>query len=183
MRYAVFGGSFDPPHLAHAMACLWALESGEVDRVLLVPVGRHAFGKKNVASFEHRVQMCHLAVARLRDAVFVSDIESRREGASYMVDTLRLLADEHPGAQFRLLAGTDVVEEFPKWKDLAEVLRRAPLLELPRAAPNELFADRPGALPLISSTAVRDALRTGRDAELLVAKSVREYIEAHKLYR
>jgi len=181
-RVAVFGGSFDPPHLGHALACFWALESGQVDRVLLIPAALHAFGKQYTARFDQRMAMCRLAVQRLADAVSVSDIEGRRPGVSYMVDTLRALEQEMPASTFRLLVGTDVAQEVHKWRESEEVLRRAPLLELPRPLPGQRFDERPGALPPISSTQVRDALKSGHGVEHLLAATVTAYIRSHGLY-
>jgi nicotinate-nucleotide adenylyltransferase len=143
MRFGIFGGTFDPPHLGHAMACLWALETGEVDRVLMIPTARHAFGKQPAAGFDHRLAMCRLAARHLGEHVEISDIEGRREGVSYMVDTLRALAADRPGATFRLLVGTDIVGDVPKWRESAEILRLAPLLVLPRLLPG----DRPRSAP------------------------------------
>lgn len=181
-RLGIFGGTFDPPHLGHVLACLWALESGEVDRVVLVPVGRHAFGKQPVASFEHRLAMCRSAVARLAASVEVSDIEGRREGVSFMVDTLRALKAER-GCPMRLLTGTDVAAEVQKWREPEAVLELAPLLEIPRPRPGERFDDRPGALPPISSTDVRRALAGDLPVTLFLSHPVREYIAAQGLYR
>jgi len=181
--YGVFGGTFDPPHLGHVLACLWALESGAVDRVMVIPVGRHPFGKKSDASFEHRMEMCRLAVRRLGGDVIISDIEGRRQGTSYMVETLEILHRENPGASFRLLAGSDVAKDLPKWKRADRVMELAPLLEIPRPLPGERFDQRPGALPPISSTEVREALSSGDSVELFLSKSVRDYIGAQQLYR
>lgn len=179
MRLGIFGGTFDPPHLAHAMACLWALETGQVDRVLIIPVWQHAFGKQPRADFEHRLEMCRLTVASLSHYVEVSDIEKRRGGTSYMADTLEHLAEERPGDTFRLLIGSDVAKDLDAWKAPARVRELAPLLEIPRPIAGE---DRPFALPDISSTAIREALRTGKGVELLVGKRIREYIEKNGLY-
>lgn len=184
MRYGFFGGSFDPPHLGHTLACLWALETEEIDRVLLVPVARHPFGKKFGATFEQRLEMCRLAVARLGGAVDVCPIEGERGGINYTIDTLKALKKRHPDDAFRLIAGSDVVRDLPKWREGGEVLRLAPPLELPRPFAQERFADRPGALPPISSTRAREAL-LAQDAlaELLLSASVRRYIARHRLYR
>lgn len=183
MRLGIFGGSFDPPHLGHTMACLWALESGEVDRVLLVPVARHAFGKEAEAPFEQRVAMARLAVERLGEGAEVSDIEGRRPGINYMVDTLRELSVARPATEFRLIVGSDVAEEVSKWRMADAVVAMAPLLELPRPRTGERFDERPGALPPISSTAVRQALRSGTDVSLFLSARVRDYIRQHGLYR
>jgi nicotinate-nucleotide adenylyltransferase len=183
MRLGIFGGSFDPPHLGHVLGCLWALETGEVDRVLLVPVGQHAFGKQTGASFEHRLIMCRLAVARLGEAVEVSDVEGRRAGTSFMVDTLRQLASERPGDTFRLICGSDVATEISKWREPHEVLRLAPPLELPRPRRGAAVEENPGALPPISSTHIRELLRTASPVASLLGKSVRDHIATHHLYR
>ena len=183
MRDGVFGGTFDPPHLGHAMACLWALESGEIDRVLMIPVGRHPFGKKTVATFEQRLEMCRLAVARLGEDVIISDIEGRRTGTTYMVDTLRELHKEYAGAELRLLAGTDVAGEIHKWHEGEEVLRLAPILEIPRPLSGETFADRPGALPPISSSDVRRSIAEGKPVHHYLSYSIRGYISSFHLYQ
>ena len=183
MRLAIFGGSFDPPTLGHTMACLWALESGEVDRVLLIPVAHHAFGKEPGADFPHRLAMCRLATGRLGGGVQVLDIEARRPGISYTIDTLDALAAEFPGARFRLLTGSDVAAQIGKWRRGDEVLRRAPLLEIPRPLAGESTGDRPGALAAISSTAARNALAAADPtASLFLGAAVRQYIRQHGLY-
>jgi nicotinate-nucleotide adenylyltransferase len=179
MTYGVFGGSFDPPHLAHAMACLWALESGAIDRVILIPVAVHAFGKTPGANFAHRLAMCRLVAARFGDAVEVNDTEGRRAGTSFMIDTLRELHRERPRAGFRLIAGSDVVGEIPKWRESAEVLRLAPVLEIPRPGGG---AALPNALPDISSSIVRDRLRAGLPMEGWLSANVSDYIRSNGLY-
>lgn len=180
-RLGIFGGSFDPPHMAHTMAVLWALESGEVDRVIVVPVAQHAFGKRPAAPFHHRLEMCRLAMVLFADRVEVNAIESQREGPSYMVDTLRELARQHPAATFRLLAGSDVAGEIPQWREGTEVLRLAPLLEIPRPRPGDPAGRF--TLPDISSTATREALRSRGDAGYLLSHTVRSYIREQRLYR
>jgi nicotinate-nucleotide adenylyltransferase len=185
VRLGVFGGTFDPPHLAHTMACLWALESGEVDRIVVVPVAHHAFGKEPAADFAHRMAMCRLAMARLGEAVEVSDLEARRPGPSYMIDTLAVLAARHPGAAMRLLVGSDVIRQLPLWHRASEVMRLAPPLEIPRPAPGESLDNRPGTLPAISSTAVRNSLRrnAGPPPIPLVSRDVLSYIKQYNLYQ
>lgn len=180
-RLGIFGGTFDPPHLAHTMAVLWALESGEIDRVIVIPVAQHAFGKRPAAPFEHRMELCRLAMAPLGSRVEVSPIESQRTGPSYMIDTIRELERQRPEAAWRLLAGSDVAAEIPLWREGTEVLRRAPLLEIPRPRPG----DPPGrfALPDISSTAAREALRSHAGAGSLLSHTVWKYIREHRLYR
>jgi len=186
MNLGIFGGTFDPPHVAHAMAVLWALQSGAVDRVLVIPAARHAFGKEPGASFAQRMEMCRIAFADFAPGfVEISDIEDRREGPSYMVDTLRAVQRERAGDALRLIVGTDIVDDLPKWREGGEVQRLAPPLVVPRIVtmdPHPDLGPRPGALPLLSSTIVRGLLARRGDTTGLVSAAVRAFIEAHRLY-
>ena len=78
-RVAVYGGSFDPPHLGHVLSVAWALSAAEIDAVWIIPTWKHAFNKEHCASFEERMSMCELAFAVFRD-VEVSDVERRLGG-------------------------------------------------------------------------------------------------------
>lgn len=186
MRIGFFGGTFDPPHFAHAAAVLWALQCGEVDRVLVVPTARHAFGKEPDASFAHRIAMCRLAMADFGESlVEVSTIEGERDTVSYTVDTLRELRAWCPGATWRLIVGTDIVDDLPKWRESDAIQKMAPPLEVPRIVDDIQDASRgvrPGALPMLSSTTVRDRLASGQDISGLVPARVVAYMREQGLY-
>lgn len=183
MRAGIFGGSFDPPHCGHVLAALWALESGEIDRLLVIPVGCHAFGKKAGASFDHRLVMCRVAFARFGDHVVIDDREGKRDGTTYAIDTIQELIAAHPGWTWRYLVGSDVAAEIESWRSGSEVVRLAPPLIVPRLDATRPIADQPGALPLVSSTAIRAALQRGDSTGHLLTAPVREYIAANGLYR
>lgn len=178
----VLGGSFDPPHFGHVFAALWALETGEVSSVLVVPVSAHAFGKRQGATFEQRCAMCRLAFARV-DGVGIDPREGARPGTSYMVDTLMDIRRERPGLPLRLVVGSDVLADLPKWHRGAEVAALAPPLEVPRIDLARPIAQQHGALPAISSTDVRQRIASGADASRLVPASVLDYIAHQGLYR
>src|SRR5262245_50635237 len=74
-RIALFGGSYDPPHIAHQMAALYVLETQPVDELWIVPTYVHPFETKHLLPFKHRVEMCKLMAAPLGDRVTVSKIE------------------------------------------------------------------------------------------------------------
>jgi nicotinate-nucleotide adenylyltransferase len=180
-RLGVFGGTFDPPHRSHVFAVIWALQSGEIDRVLLVPTVEHAFGKKPTATFAQRMEMCRLAVREIAQGlVSVSDIEGRRQGTSYMVDTLRSLHAECPDATLRLIVGSDILDELEKWKEPDEVQRLAPLLIVPRLGHAQRV--KIGHLPRLSSSDVRQLLEAGEDVASLVPHAVLQYIRDNGLY-
>lgn len=183
-RTGFFGGSFDPPHLAHSVAALWALESGEVDRVLVVPTALHPFGKEFAAPFEDRLAMCRLAFARLGEGVEVCDIEGSLDGPSYTCRTIKALLADRPGSRFRLLAGSDIIRELPKWKDAAELLELAPVLELPRLEGSPDVGPADGIhLPAISSSLVREVLARGESTRNLLGSGVRAYVDGQGLYQ
>jgi len=177
----VLGGSFDPPHFGHVFAALWALESGAVSSVLVVPVSAHAFGKKQYATFGQRVAMCRLAFARI-DGVGIDTREGSRPGTSYMVDTLRDIQHDRPGRPLRLIVGSDVLAQLPQWHRGDEVAVLAPPLEVPRIDVARPIAEQHGALPAISSTDVRLLLARHGDASRLVPASVLDYARAHGIY-
>ena len=187
MRVAIFGGSFDPPHVAHVLATEYVLSTGEVDSVLVLPVFDHAFGKP-LAPFVHRVTMTRLAMAG-KSGVEVSALEESLGAPSRTLRTLEHLGAVHPDWVCRLVVGADVLTETAQWHRFEDVVRLAPLLVLGRVGVVREGAPAP-VLPDVSSTEIRQRLATvsGRaaaDAELqrLVPRAVLEYIDLHGLYR
>ena len=183
MTTAVFGGSFNPPHVAHQMVCLYVLETHAVDRVLMVPVFKHPFDKQLVP-FEHRFAMCQLAAAALGGRVEVSRVEQVMGGeSSRTLDTLERLRSDAPGESFRLVVGADILGEAHKWYRWDEIQRIARPIVVGRTG----FPPVPGAeiaLPAISSTEIRAHLARApvSEAAQLVPRSVLDYIAQHHLY-
>jgi nicotinate-nucleotide adenylyltransferase len=184
VKIAVFGGSFDPPHIAHVMACAYILTRSDAERVLMIPCARHPFGKQLV-SFEHRFAMCQLAVEGVCERIDVSDIEAARHGASYMVDTLDELIARRPQDTFELVIGSDITEEIVRWKDYDRIRQMVPFFVLPRleeATLPEAVSSNKFVLPNISSTEIRARLAAGDVPRELLPRRVAEYIARHRLY-
>lgn len=187
-RVALFGGSFNPPHAAHQLVALYVLETQPVDELWLVPAYVHPFAKQ-LASYEHRVAMCELIAAPLGPRVTVSRAEeelAKRPGfvASRTLDLVEHLAGQ--GLALRLVIGSDILAETPKWYRWSEVARLAPPIVIGREG-HDL---PPGAtvtgvtMPAISSTQIREALASG-DASAaagLLPRQVLRYIAEHSLY-
>lgn len=179
-RVAVYGGSFDPPHLGHVLSVAWALSATPIDEVWIIPTWKHAFGKAHSASFEHRMAMCELAFAPFRRVAFV-DIERRLGGVSRTLATLEALREDQPDAELRLLIGADVLSTTDRWHRWDDVVRMAPPLVVGR----EGYPASPGcpiAIPDVSSTDVREALARGHEPTGLIPMAVIEHIRAHDLY-
>jgi nicotinate-nucleotide adenylyltransferase len=187
---AVYGGSFDPPHLAHRHAVEYLAGQGVFDKILVVPVYEHAL-EKRVAPYEHRIAMCEASML-VSPIAEVSPIESELPPPNYTLNTLETLAKRNPGAELRLVVGADVLLDADRWHAFDEVVKLAPLYPLGRrgvrcdAAPEAV-------LPEISSTQIRSRLRRrpeGRMSPKLrsllghwLVPAVIDYIETHDLYR
>jgi nicotinate-nucleotide adenylyltransferase len=181
-RVAVFGGSFNPPHVSHVLAVTYALVTAPIDAVLVVPVYQHPFSKE-LASFEDRFAMCRLALEWI-PRVTVSDVERVLGGESKTLRTLEHLHAEHPDWSFRLLIGADVLADAPKWHRFDRVAELAPPLILGRAGASGTRAPEP-VLPRVSSTEIRDAFAAGDEEtlRLKVPAAILEYAAARGLYR
>ena len=192
---ALFGGSFDPPHVGHLLAAAWVLATEPVDELWFVPVHEHPLGKKMAAPFEHRVELCQLAIADLGlRRARVSRIEEDLGGEGRTVDLLEHLHQSRPGDRFALVLGTDLKFERSQWKRFERIEELARIIEVWRggypntlgtriAAPPLITSPSSAALPEISSTQIRAALSSGADVSHLVPRAVLEAIRAAGTYR
>lgn len=195
----VFGGSFDPFHRGHRALCEAALRTH--DRLLVVVAGSapHKFADEegdvsDVTPFHHRVAMTRLGVTGL-PRTEVLELEGRRSGPSYTVDTLEVLQRSYPpGTRFRLLLGADMYADFPSWRDWQRILSMADLVVALRpgydlAEPPEFeglgiqAARLEAPEVLVSSTDLRRRIHRGEDPGDLMGNGVRQYIAEHALYR
>ncbi len=182
MRVAVYGGSFNPPHVAHQMALAYVLATARVDEVWMVPTFKHPFDKQLVA-FSDRVKMCELAASPFK-AVRVSGIEEELGGDSYTLRTMKALKERHPDHRFSLVIGADLVAERERWHGWPELKELVPFIVVGRqGSPPEATSEGGIALPQVSSTIVRRRLREGEPVDTLVAADVLDYIRARGLYR
>jgi nicotinate-nucleotide adenylyltransferase len=186
MRIALYGGSFNPPHLAHQMAALYVLETAPVDEIWIIPAFRHAHGKV-LAPFEDRLAMCELAVRALGPRARVSDVERELGDESRTLRTVRRLQERFTGHAFSLVIGADLLAEVSSWYGGAELAQTVPFIVVARAGVGPVGAAAgPGrglALPEVSSTQVRAALAASKSVEGLVPRAVLDYIYAHSLYK
>ena len=179
MRIAVYGGSFNPPHVGHAMVASWVRWTAQADAVWLVPVFRHAFENRHgklLAPFERRMEWCAALAAELGPSVVVCDVERHLPAPSFTVDTLGHPASLHPQHEFRLVVGADVlpqVDEWRRWDEIAS--RHAPIIVGRQGYPPP-EGGHSVDFPAVSSSEVRERLRHGKPVDHLLTSGVQRLI-------
>lgn len=168
MRVGIFGGSFNPPHVGHAMVAAWLRWADQADEVWLVPTYQHAFDKA-LAPFERRVEACRRLCLMLGEGFRVVPVEAELPVPSYTITTLRALAARHPGATLRLVLGADNLEAVPKWRDWAAIQRDFSPIVVGRGAH---AVEGAPTFPDVSSTDVRARHAAGLPTSALVPRDV-----------
>ena len=199
-RIGILGGSFNPVHIGHLIIAQDALERFALSKVVFMPAAQppHKLGAALVEP-AHRLEM--LRIAREKDDRFdVSDLEIRRGGVSYTIDTARELARRYPEAKLHFIVGGDTLLELHTWRNIEELLAVCDFITLARPgdAMQSVTADRlrlpgPHAARLlknvmyahmvdVSSTDIRQRVARGQSIRYLVPPGVEHYILSRKLY-
>jgi nicotinate-nucleotide adenylyltransferase len=180
-RIGVFGGAFDPPHIGHLVVAQDVLEELELDRLLIVPSARPPH-REAVLTPEERLELTRTAF-RGDPRFEVSDVEQRRAGPSWTVDTLEKIRREAEPDELLLVIGEDQYRGFETWREPERILELAQLAVMPRdgvapdADPRYPFTPVPVTRVDVSSTRVRDRLQAGRTTRYLVPESIRGRLE------
>jgi nicotinate-nucleotide adenylyltransferase len=192
MHVGVFGGSFDPPHTGHLIVAEWMRDAFDLDEVLWIPAARSPHkADRSPAPDTLRLAMVEAATAD-NPRFEVSDIEIRRGGLSYTVDTLHKLRESRPDATFSLMMGSDSLASFPRWRDPGTIVELVDILVYLRpgdqepALPEWLASRvRMTRAPLleVSASEIRRRCAVGRSIRYLVPASVEAVIQEHALYR
>ena len=193
----ILGGTFNPPHVGHLVMVQEALDQLALDRVWLMPVARPPHKEAlDDPGADVRLELCRVATAA-DPRIEVCDLEVRRGGASYTVDTLRALHDRVPEHALTFIVGGDMAYSLLTWREPEAVLGLARLavaerdglrrediarrLEPLHSGDRVVFFDMPRID--LSSSAVRRRIATGRSIRYLVPDPVVEAIEDRRLYR
>ena len=197
-RIGVLGGSFNPPHIAHLVCASEAAQQLDLERVLLTPVATapHKATECDPGPDE-RLALCRLAIGD-DERLAVCDLEVKRGGSSYTVDTLRALHARTPEDELTFIVGADIALGLLSWHEPEAVLRLATLAVAERtgaecrdvaarlaesfpAAQSPRFFDMPRLD--VSSSQIRRRIAEGRSIRYLVPDPVAERIARGKLYR
>lgn len=195
---AIFGGTFDPPHLGHLALTAAARHQLGLDRLLWVPTPDppHKQGQP-ITPLEHRLAMVKLALDGHTEFE-LSTVEIDRPGPHFSLDTVRILARQNPGSELVYLMGGDSLHDLPTWHHPAELVSALGYLGVMRRPGDEIdlpaldalipglldkvrFVDAP---PMeISGSKIRSLAAAGHSFRRFVPARVYTYICAHQLYR
>jgi nicotinate-nucleotide adenylyltransferase len=196
MRLGLYGGTFDPIHLGHLILAEQCRESCGLDRVWLIATGSPPHKSEGRTPVGHRLEMVRIAIAG-HPAFAASDIEAKRPGPHYSVETLEAIGRDHPDDELFFLIGADSLADLPSWREPERVAQLATIVVVNRPGIEEVERDRlpdlgPGSRPSewvaippvgIASSDLRRRLAEGRSVRYMVPRGVEAYIEAHGLYR
>lgn len=206
-QIGLFGGTFDPPHIAHRQMALAFADFLSLDEVILIPAGQPYHKNPTQTSTEHRLKMCCL-LAESDSRLSVSDIDIVRQGATYTIDTLTIFQQTMPEVGLWWLMGSDSMRQFHTWKRYQELLHIANFAIACRG--HDDFSDAkditktlleqgqkhaeqnqttgqiillPTQPENISSTQIRTAIAHGEDVHQWIEPSVMAYIQENHLYQ
>ncbi len=175
-RLALFGGSFDPPHVGHLMVASYVLATNKLDGLLVVPCPKHPLGKP-LTPWRHRDAMCRLAFQDLAGVV-ISDIEQRLGPPTRTIRTVEHLLSENPDMVLSLVVGADILDEVHRWEQWDRLVTLVDLVVVGRGQ-----AGGRVRVPDVASSDVRMALMRDEDVSDLIPWRVLEYIRAEGLYQ
>ena len=197
-RTGILGGTFDPIHKGHMTMAELALVQLNLDELVLLPAGNPYF-KKGISPYEDRYMMCCLAAAQSvhRDSISVSRLESDESKPTYTYETLARLKERDPDSELYFICGADVLQSIHSWRQPEDIFAQAKLAvferdgsESVRQSAENLKESFPqaecvfisGEVPDISSTMVRETVRSGGVITKLVSPAVAEYVYEKELY-
>jgi nicotinate-nucleotide adenylyltransferase len=189
MKIGLFGGSFDPVHLGHLLVAQAAVEELGLTRLFFIPAAQSPFKPENPpAPTALRLQLLRLALAG-KTNYEVDELEVRRGGVSYTMDTLREYACRFPKAEIYYIIGTDNAAKLNEWREPAELAKLAEFVVVPRPGGAQTIFPPPfrgrtliGFPVDVSSSQIRARVKAGLPVENLVPPAVAEAIGNARLY-
>lgn len=177
MNIALFGGSFNPPHIGHVLNACYVLGAFPVDQLWVMPVYLHPFAqKRGLLPFEDRLEMCRRAFSPFGNRIVVTRTEEEAPAGAKTVDLLEWLLPRHPSDHFSLVIGSDILGEKHLWKHFDRIEELVDLIVVPRAGYPAPSLKGP-VIPEVSSTLVRGILERGGDPGELLPLGVRLFLQ------
>lgn len=185
-KVGILGGTFDPPHNGHLLIANEVLSALNLDEVWFMPNQEPPHKTKSeFISNQDRLKMLELAIMG-NDQFKIQTIELEREGPSYTVDTMKMIRSQYNDHQFFFIIGADMIEYLPKWYKIDELVKIVQFVGVERpeyshdTAYPVLYVNVPAMD--VSSSMIRDRLKSGKTVHYLLPDSIIEYIEENHLY-
>lgn len=187
-KIGILGGTFNPPHIGHLILAQEIAGKLELDRIVFVPAYRPPHKRKiSLPESAHRLKMVSLSVGD-NPLFSCSDIEVKRKGVSYTVDTLEEIRKRFPGDEIYLIIGSDLARGFDTWRDYKRILSLARVVvarreDFARVKAIDGFHRVINVLEIkVSSSLIRGLIKKGFSVKYLVHPDVERYIKIHGLY-
>ena len=185
-RVGILGGTFDPPHIGHAIIANEVLTALQLDEILFMPNHTPPHKEKtNSVSNQDRVEMIKLTIEG--NPKFSIELkELKTPGTSYTFNTMKSLVEEEPDTAFYFIIGADMIEYLPKWYRIDELVELVQFVGVERppyktkSAYPITMVDAPNIY--LSSSDIRRKVRKGASIKYLVTPAVEKYIGEHSLY-
>lgn len=185
----LFGGSFDPVHTGHVLVARAAIEELQLTRLILIPAACSPFKvDKRPTPAPERIAMLRLAFAGRSDCE-VDDLEVRRGGTSFTIDTVRHFMEKFAGAKLSYLIGADNVSALPNWREAERLAELVEFVVIPRPGEEMLPLPKPFrgrhlvGFPFgVSASQIRARAKIGLSLDPLVPQAVEQFIRNNQLY-
>lgn len=188
MKIGILGGTFNPIHIGHLILAEEAREKIGLDKVIFVPAYFPPHKENSdIAGAKHRLAMVRLATSDNKN-FSVSDLEIKRDGRSYTIDTIKELKVVYPKDDLYFIIGSDLLEYLDEWKDLDEIIKLLKFIVATRPGyPLEKIPSHIATIPIravdISGFEIRKAIKENKSFRYLVPAAVYDYINRERLYR
>ena len=191
-RLGILGGTFDPIHSGHLILAEQLEEELKLQKVIFIPSANPPHKENHpVSPAKDRLKMVKIAIQDNPDFL-ISDIELRRGGKSYTIDTLTRLVKFYKDSELFFLLGSDAIDELPTWKEPDKIFQKVKVVIALRPGFDRInqknrFVQKSLVVPInglnISSSQIRERIREGKSIRYLVPPGVEKFIRSKKLYR
>ena len=190
MRICLFGGTFDPPHIGHLLIAQTVFEEENFDKIFFIPAYNPPH-KGNITPIKNRLEMLKIAIEG-NPNFEISDLEIKRKGISYTIDTVRYLIEKYKDASLHMIIGSDLINDIKSWKDWDQIAKRVKIICFKRVGYENISVDGIDVSFLatiklnVSSSCIKKTIFLNKsnnfeDFSDMISKNIYDYIYSHKL--